>query len=331
MAGSKGARASTTDGPMSVALGFGFAQYFALAAAGCLGMIPVASWLASLVTLAGNPPTPSGAAGEWMGGALIALALIILLVAPPLVPCLILRARQPRGACIAWDAEGIVEREGAWQRTCIPWKNADAARVTWDVPTRLGTRPCTAIRIFDRTTNEVITAWEDRPPGAPLVRRRLISSKTPLLADALERKGVRFDRHADWTRVVDAERVRPSSAVLALTRLGYVGGALAPLVAFPLPAWGVALGAVSSVLLAWRARCSIAEALALRARLGSRAVADDAATEGPYRARPRPTDHDDSPAEKARLRAVTLEVTVRAACVVLPIAASLANALPMAR
>jgi hypothetical protein len=311
-------RTSTADGPTSLSLGFGFDQYFALAAAGFLGTLPVASWLGSLSTLAASLPTLSGAAGAagaWMGGALVVLALVILLVAPPLVPCLVLRARQPRGASISCDDRGVVEREGAWQRASIPWSNAEAARVTWEVPTRLGTRTCTAIQVFDRTTDDVITAWEDRPPGAPLVRRRLVSSRATLLADALERRRVRLDRHADWNRVVDANRVRPSRAALALTRLGYVGGALAPILAFPAPAWGVAIGAASSVLLAWRARCSVAEALALRARLAARAVA------------PRPAASDGSSAEKARLRAVTIEVTVRVACAVLPLAASLVNAL----
>jgi hypothetical protein len=313
--------------PTSIALGFGFDQYFGLAAAGVLGMVPVASWVVSISSLASSLPTPSGAAEALLQGGLTVIALLVLLVAPPLVPCLVLRARQPLGASVAWDDDGVVEREGAWRRASIPWRDAEAARVTWDVPGRMGKRTYTAIQIFDRITNEVITAWEDRPPGAPLVRRRLMAPRIASLADALERKSTPLGRAADWTRVVEAVRTRPSRGVLALMRLGYVGGALAPILAFPLPAWGVAVGVASAILLAWRARPSVAEALALRARLRSQAAANNEPGEDPYRAAPRPAARDEAPAERKRLRAVTLEVAVRLACAVLPIAASLANAL----
>jgi hypothetical protein len=311
----------------SIALGFGFDQYFSLAAAGLVGMVPVASWVVSLASLASCMPTPSGAAGALVQGALTVIALLVLLVAPPLVPCLVLRARQPWGAFIAWDDEGIVEREGAGKRTTISWHDVVAARVTWEVASRMGTRTCTAIQIFDRTTNEVITAWEDRPPGAPLVRRRLIASRIALLADALERRSVNLGRVADWTRVVDTARTRPSGGLLALMRLGYVGGALAPILAFPLPAVGVAVGAASSILLARRARPSVTEALALRARLRSQTAAHSELLKEPYRAAGRPPARVEVAAARACLRAVTLEVAVRLACAVLPIAASLANAL----
>ena len=43
----------------------------------------------------------------------VGLALFTLLVAPWLVPCLVLRARQPRGARIEWTDLGVTEFDGA--------------------------------------------------------------------------------------------------------------------------------------------------------------------------------------------------------------------------
>jgi hypothetical protein len=319
---------AATDRPTNIALHFGFDQYFALAGAGLLGIIPNAAWLVSLSRLAWTLPMPSGVIGLVIEAGLFVLALILLLVAPPLVPCLVLRARQPRGACLAWDDDGIVEREGDQQRTFIPWKNAEAARVTWDVPVGRGKRACTAIQVFDRVTDDVVTVWEDRPRDAPVVRRRLIARKTEPLATVLARKGVSFDRHADWMRVVDPARARPSNGVLAITRLGYVGGALAPLIAFAAPAWGMGCGVASALLLAWRARSSVAELILLWTHTKSVTTAFEGPREDPYRtAQRRPFAHDEGPAERERLGAVMLEVAVRSACVVLPVAASLANAL----
>jgi hypothetical protein len=320
---------AATDRPASIALRFGFDQYLALAGAGLLGMIPTAAWLVSLSRFAWTLPMPSGVTGSVVGGVLFVLALFLLLVAPPLVPCLVLRARQPRGACLAWDDDGVVEREGARQRTFIPWQNAEAARVTWEVAVgRRGTRTCTAIQVFDRTTNEVVTVWEDRPPDAPVVRRRVMAPKTEPFAVALAGKGVTFGRPADWTRVLDPARVRLSNGVLALTRLGYVSGALAPIIAFPAPAWGIGLGAASALLLAWRARSSVAELIALRTHTRPAKTASEESPEDPYRAAQRRRLADDErQAERARLRAVMVEVAVRSACVVLPVAASLANGL----
>src|SRR5271170_3762734 len=98
MGATKSAQTSTPGGPTSVALGFGFDQYFALAAAGLLGMLPVASWLVSLSAFAWNLPPLPGVAGTLLQAAFFVLALLVLLVAPPLVPCLVLRARQSGGA-----------------------------------------------------------------------------------------------------------------------------------------------------------------------------------------------------------------------------------------
>lgn len=303
-----------------MALGFG-GQPLGLIAAGLLGILPVPGW--SIVAL---PLFPAGPASSTGGDSPVAMGLgiaaaLVLLSLPSVVAVLTLRARQPRGASITWDEEAIVERDGPWRRGVIPWRRARAAHFAWEQPLRNGSVTRNAVQIVDAESGASITAWDDTPKGAPIVRRRRTGDVKPLL-DALEAHDVVAHGAIDWTRILDPDRPR-RRWVLVLGRLGYplaIAGAIgAPDATAP----GYVLGAIAAVCLAVRAWPVLHELRATRARIASLRAARAAAA-APYRAAdpgPAVAGEDDAEAAALRLklRAVAFEALVRVSFVALTV------------
>lgn len=317
-------RANTKE----IELGFGFDAYTSIATAGVFAMIPATSWLMSIVMLggatAGGKETSFGAVGNVVAGCFFIFAVI---VAPWLVPVLVLRARQPNGARIVCDDEEVAEWNGAWKRTAIRWENAIVAKLEWEVTVRSGKRRRVALQVFDKTNpNALITAWEDVPNGAPLVRRRLEAWRLDDLEANLRDKCGPFTGTIDLARVAEPERPVQSTLVRWLTRTGYFTGFLAPLVVVPSPLAGFALAFAASPMLAWRALPSLSEARALARRLRVERPEMPAHADDPYRVAAAPAapsrDPNEEIALRRKLRAVHLEVFVRGACAIAPIVAT---------
>jgi hypothetical protein len=221
--------------------------------AGLAGMIPAMVWWLILIA---SPLSFLSAPPQWryahpalyaaLNGGLFLGSLSVLGV-PSLAACLVLRARQPRGARVEWDEEAVVEWDGPWQRTRVPWERAVIAYQRWVIRIRGTTldRP-EAVQLVDRDTRAVISVWENTPPGAPLIRRRIYVGWRDIqtFIKAIEGRKLEFERarrreiehsggdcrvgNPDWSVVADPDRPNTRWRVI-LGRFGYVGAVLAPL------------------------------------------------------------------------------------------------------
>jgi hypothetical protein len=300
----------------SLELGFGPDQYSGLVAAGLVGTLPTVTWMLWVgMPFAGvldGVHLGSGRGGEVVTavlGGVLGLALIVL---PSVVPCLILRARQPHGARITWDDEGVIEWDGAWRRMGVPWKGMTAAS-TLGPAAELRTRGRReAIQLTGRSTDGCITVWDIAPEEAPVVRRRLCSSQVSQLKAAIEAHGVPFTQKPEWSLARDPDRARPKMNRI-VGRFGYVAAVLAPLMAGPSRSLGIAVALVGAGLLAYRARPVLAELRAIKARIDTydRGDANDMARHN---------------ALADKLRAARLEAFVRIACVLLTLLSTVGSA-----
>lgn len=318
------------EDPRKVELGFGAAAYINLGMAGMFGLLPFMSGVVPIVGFLGGFDSRSGSPMSPIASTVIGvLASVVTVVAPWLVPCLVLRARQPKGARIEWDSREIALWDGPWKRTVIRWDDAEAARYVWDVPTRYGHHLRTAIEVFDKTNPEaVISAWDEQPEEAPLARRRREVSKIYPLDSIVGQRCDGFARDFEMARVADPDRPVQTKLVRNLTRLGYVAAFVGPLMAGPSTAFGIAVSAVGSALLAWRAAPVFSELANVRSKLAQR-PAEMPAHADPYReAAPAPRERDPNEllAWRYRLRAVIAEAFVRGALAVLPLCGALASA-----
>ncbi len=292
----------------SIELGFG-SQYVGLVCSGFLGTIPLVVWSMTLAMLfapfaSGGSSTGGSTVVEIAGG----FAAVLLLGLPCLVPCLALRARQPRRARIAWDDEEVVEWDGPWKRAVVAWSRAEVGHLQWNVGMKGGAHH--AVQIVDGSSGATITVWETQPRGAPVVRRRLTGNAKDLVR-ALEQREIAPSSAIDASRVIDPDRPR-RAWVLVLGRMGYFFAVAAPLGAPDLRWPGYVLGAFGAALLALRASPVFHE---LRAVLGRLASAR-APSEDPGRAA----------ALRLKLRAVGFEAFARAAMVALVVASTIAGA-----
>jgi hypothetical protein len=305
-----------------IKLGFG-GQYAGLVGAGLLGMLPLTTWAATLLVPLDSGTPAQGGDSTWMGVAGGAAALL-LVVLPWLVPCLVLRARQPAGARVVWDGDEIVEWDGPWRRAVIHWRQAEAAHLHRSIVGRGGTLHFDTVQIVD-SSGAAITVWDERPKGAPVVRRRLSSSGVQTLLAALAARNIVPSSRPDWSRIADPDRPRPVW-VLVLGRLGYVFAVAAPL-GSPDATWpGLVLGAVGAALLGLRAFPVLCELRATTRRLAlTRSGGTDSA--------PDRTDVASASDEggrvaalRSKLRAVRLEASVRTTFVVLVVVSTLVGA-----
>jgi hypothetical protein len=277
-------------------------QYFGVACAGLAGMIPFAVWVMTLgvflVPSAMHASSGSSTFEDIAGG----VAAVLLLGLPWLVPCLTLRARQPKGARITWDDHEVIEWDGPWKRAVVPWSRAETGHLQQGV----GRLASHAVQIVDGSSGATITVWDD-PKGAPVVRRRMCGKAKDLLA-AFEQRHIVPSGAIDWSRVVDPDRPR-RTWILVLGRLGYVFAVAAPIGA-PDVLWpGYVIGAMGATLLAIRALPVFHELRAtLRHVAASRA---DAGREFAF---------------GFKLRAVRFEAFARAMFVVLVVASTIAGA-----
>jgi hypothetical protein len=294
----------------------GLDQTTALVAAGLFGWIPMTAWcamlLAPLEVIAGDAKDNGTLAALGLLGVVV---LVVVFVAPPVVPVLVLRARQPKGARVTWDADGVTEWDGAWRRAMVPWEGMQAA---YTVPAegrivRAAQRE--AIQLRDQATHACITLWDVAPEGAPVVRRRLCAARVKDLRAAVEAHGIHFSAQPDWSLARDRDRPR-SRVHRLLGRTGYAFGALAPLIVAPAPILGVVLGVLAAAMLTFRARPIVAELRLIKARLVAQVAAS--ATDANAVAR-RIVDED-------KLLACQAEAFVRVGCVVLSVAATFASA-----
>jgi hypothetical protein len=313
---------TSTPASGEIKLSFG-GQYAALVCAGLLGMFPLTMW-ASTLLLPLAPRAPAhGSNSIWMGVAGGATALL-LVVLPWLVPCLALRARQPAGARVVWDADEIVEWDGPWKRAVIRWRQAEAAHLRWSVEGRAVRLNFDTVQIVD-SSGAAITVWDQRPKGAPVVRRRLSSSGVETLLAAVVARNIVHSRTPDWSLIADPDRPRPTW-VLVLGRLGYVFAVAAPL-GSPDATWpGLVLGAIGAALLGLRALPVLRELRATTRRLAlTRSSEPDAA---PYRTDVPPASDEGGrvAALRSKLGAVRLEASVRTAFVVLVVVSTLVGA-----
>lgn len=319
----------------SIELGFGSGQYGALIGCGIAGMLPTTTWLATLsIGLLGQGPPKTGSQGldGVISFTLVVVMLFAMLVAPSLVPCLVLRARQPKGARIDWDDESVVEWDGEWKRTIIPWKDAEGSLHRWEEKSRSGTISYEAVQIVDVKTNATITAWTAPPSGMAVVRRRLCSDDVVLLRDAMKDKLAMLTRPFEAGRVVDPRRP-PWRLPRIVGRFGYPLAVAGPIMVASSPAVGWALGIGATILLAVRALPPLAELRALRANTTASGTAAEEG-EGPYRAAGTRSEEQDAPSpereavERARFRATAIEALVRVVLVPLSIMTLIVSALP---
>lgn len=267
-----------THGPepasTSMPLVFGGWQYGWLGFTGFCGAIPVTTWLMSVV----SPLHLDNHPVSGVSGAIVVIVpLLLMLVAPWLVPCLVLRWRQPRGARIEWDEEEIVEWDGAWRKAVIAWKDVEVARHTWTVKARSSSYTCEALQLFARTGPQIITVWDSAPDGAPTIRRRLISDRVGILVKVIEQRGIATARTHDWSLACDPDRP-PHRLATILGRFGYPCAALAPLLTLPSrpPLIPIVVGCTGAALLSLRAMPSFREVRAIVARMrASRAAGGD--------------------------------------------------------
>ena len=336
--------------PTSLELEVYFGEYVALVAVGLLAGIPVTTWM-MMVALPFDREGPWGGGGPSspiVTGILVALALASMLVAPWLVPVLVLRARQPRGARIAWDDVGVTEWDGPWKRAFIAWSEMEAGRVAWETPRRGRPFIDEALQLVGPPPAAAITVWTEPPRGVPNFRRRLRADAAGVAAlrEAIEEHGVALTREPDWLLACDSDRP-PHRALTIAGRFGYPLAAIGPVVVPSSHVVGVAMGVVAAALLAARALPSLREVGAIVARgreragggvmtaaaPGSGSGSGSASDEpSPYRvAGTLPsggaTASDDAPdlaeddgravADRLKLRAALIEAVVRAGCVVM--------------
>jgi hypothetical protein len=305
-----------TKGSGSLDLTFGLDQYSGLIGAGVLGILPATSWLLGLLlpleAWLDASHAHIGGAAETLMTVLGAVAALMVLAGPSVIACRILRARQPHGARITWDDVGVVEWDGAWRRTVVPWKGMEAASVLLpgeELRTR-GRRD--AIQLRGGMTDGCITVWDIAPEEAPVVRRRLCSSRVQDLRHAILERGIPLTGSFEASLVRDPDRPRPR-ANRVVGRFGYVAAVLAPLIAGPSRSMGLVVAVVGAVLLAYRARPVLAELRAIKARLDTydRNDPNDVARHG---------------ALADKLRAARLEAFVRIACIGLTLLSTLGSA-----
>ena len=316
-------------------LGVGFEQYAGLVVTGFFGTMPTTTWLVSIAAglhLLDSHPTGL-AADPVVSGIGVALVMAMMLVAPWLVPCLVLRARQPRGARIDWNADEIVEWDGPFRRAAIAWKDLQLGELLWSSSGRGGLSSI-ALQLTSRTSDQVITVWTARPDKAPKIRRRLWAGQLTELRKAIADHEVVPSGHVNWSRAADRDRPVHRRATI-LGRFGYPLAVFAPMVA---PAFrddgrswtAILIAVVAFVLLAIRAAPALREVLAIRARQKSAGAAttvpiaqvEDEAN--PYRAAapeaPALVTIDlagRAVADRLKLRAALVEALVRAACAVM--------------
>lgn len=318
----------------SVPLGFGFEQYAGLVVTGFFGTIPTTTWLVSIAAglhLLDSHPTRL-AADPVVSGIGVAFVMAGMLVAPWLVPCLVLRARQPRGARIEWNADEIVEWDGPFRRAAIAWKDLQLGELLWSSSGRGGLSSM-ALQLTSRTSDQVITVWTSRPDKAPKIRRRLWAGQLTELRKAIAEREVAPSGHVNWSRAADPDRPVHRRATI-LGRFGYPLAVFAPMAA---PAFrddgrswtAILVAVVAFVLLAIRAAPAFREVLAIlrrRKTAGSAGVAPVVQVEdeaNPYRAvaLEAPVVTIDIAgrvaADRLKLRAALVESLVRAACAVM--------------
>jgi hypothetical protein len=312
---------TSPPGSGEIKLGFG-GQYAGLVGAGLLGMLPLTIWASTLLVPLDSGAPAHGGDSTWMGVAGGAAALL-LVVLPWLVPCLALRARQPAGARVVWDSDEIVEWDGPWKRAAIRWRQAEAAHLRRSAVGRGVTLYFDTVQIVD-SSGAAITVWDQRPKGAPVVRRRLSSSGVKTLLAALVARDIVPSSRPDWSRIADPDRPRPMW-ILVLGRLGYVFAVAAPL-GSPDATWpGLVLGVIGAVLLGLRAFPVLRELRATTRRLATRSSEADAVS---YRTDvPAASDEGGRVAAlRSKLRSVRFEASVRTAFVVLVVVSTLVGA-----
>jgi hypothetical protein len=330
-----------------------FGEYAALVASGLVGALPVTTWMTVIALSLGSDGwgRSGGPSSSVEVALLVAVALFVMLIAPWLVPVLVLRARQPRGARIVWDEIGVTEWDGSWRRAHIAWSELDAGRVTWETPRRGRPSIDEALQLIGPPPAAAITVWTEPPRGVPSFRRRLRAdaSKVAELREALERRGIALTREPDWLLACESSRP-PHRALTVAGRLGYPLAMLGPLLVPISHAWGATMGVTAALLLAVRALPSVREVQAIRARgkgvkraagVEGSVGAAGSGVESPYRVAgavpsgpdasrglevsPRAgVDEGRALADGSRLRAASAEVVVRAACVVLVVASTVA-------
>ena len=292
---------SKEDRPRSLELRLRGWDSAELVGAGMLAAIPVTTWLATIaVPLANDRQPPGGdAPGPIAIAVFVGAAMFAMLVAPWLVPILVLRRRQPGGARIEWDESGVTEWDGPWRRSVIAWNEMKAGRVTWETKTRGRTFVDEALQLVGPAGARAITVWTDEPPGVPHFRRRLVAdvALVTALREAAEDRGVAFDTPPTWLLACDPDRP-PHRALTVVGRFGYPLGVLGPLVALGSHGVGIAIALVAAALLAARAVPVLREVRGISARL-------DGSEDGRAQA------------DRWRLRAAWMELAVRAGCVAL--------------
>lgn len=290
-----------------IELGFGIDAYVSLGMSGFFCLLPIVAGVAPVAAWLGGFDSRAGTSSPIADVVVPLLSALSIGVAPWLIPCLVLRARQPKGAHIDWSSDEIFERDGPWKRTVIRWDHAEAGLLVHNAPSRMHSRRL-AIQIWDKTNpSAVITAWEETPEEAPLVRRRLEARRLSALDGAIERH-VGYKGQFEMERVIDPDRVAQTTLVRWVTRLGYVGGFLGPIFAEQSPAIGLPISAAAALLLTWRAAPVFRELVRVGAKLGAR-------------------DPGEVLAWRYRFRAVLAEAIVRGTFVILPLVGAVASAL----
>lgn len=316
-----------------VDLGFGINAYVSLGMAGFFCLLPLTAGLAPVVGLFGGFDPGAGASSPVSGTVLGILTALSIVVAPWLVPCLVLRARQPKGARIVWDGHEIAEWNGSWKRTAIRWEDAEGARLEWQSEGRSISRRRVAVQVLDKTNpRSLITAWEEEPEGVPILRRRLEGSRRDVqhLDGAIQAYCGPSVRAFETERLADPERPVQRKVVRWFTRLGYAGGFFGPLLAGEAPFIGIWISVVAAILLAWRAAPVFVELFRVHAKLVARPIEMPAQAE-PYREMSAPLaaprGAEEILAWRYRFRAVVAEALVRGTFAILPIVGAVASAL----
>jgi hypothetical protein len=209
--------ASPHDTPLSskpeVELGFGFDAYFTLGFTGMWGIIPAIGCVVAFTTL-------SARLGVAVPGAITGIGILFALVGSILVPCLVLRMRQPRGAKVIWDDDGIEELDGPWMRARIRWSDAVAIHLEW---VRSGKYPRRqyAVQVKDVVHATAVTIWTEPPEDFGHCRRRLSTDSIAPLVHALREHGVAIEEGTLDYSLIDRGRTR-GGWVIGVSRLvGY--------------------------------------------------------------------------------------------------------------
>lgn len=331
--------------PGTLALKVPLEDYASLFAVGVFGALPVTTWLAMLLVPLGDGHRGGGSMKTVLGAILMLVTLFMSLVAPWLVPMLVLRARQPRGARIGWDDHGVSEWDGTWRRSTIAWGELQASHVTWETEAKRRTHVEEALQLVGPPPAPAISVWTSRPQGVPSFRRRLCAERDRVveLREALETRGIPMTRAPDWLLACDSDRP-PHRTLTIIGRFGYPLATLAPIIAPSSPPLGVAMALMAAALLAARALPSLREVRSIMARARERAALDagpptahgpagyrEAAARDPLDAQgevatPASGLADDARAlaDRSKLRAVLIEAVVRVGCVVMVLASTAA-------